>query len=136
MYTESHLDRISKGRRVLNKIILRLDHHINYQPPVAQSKHQIKVKDLKLLTDKLKAEDLLEVGPQRTHSASLTNISANPAAGVNGKSLRRWLSERIQMCQVRHYYQQFVPIPPSQLDDSASNDHPFLSDPVWTEMEL
>ena len=94
------------------------------------------MKDLRVLTEKLKTEDLLEAGPRRTHSTSLNNISANPAAGVNGKSLENWLDERIQMCRVRHYYQQFVTVPQSDLDDSASNDHPFLSDLAWMAMEI
>ena len=54
----------------------------------------------------------------KSHSTSLLYLSQNPAAAINGKSLKEFLQSRITKIQCRHYYLQFSRVPPSFTDDS------------------
>lgn len=65
------------------------------------------MQDVQLLVEKFESENLLEAGGNRTHSPSLLNTTRNPMAGINGQSLKDWISKRIEMCRIRQYYRQF-----------------------------
>lgn len=136
-YTDEHVERISKGRGVLNEMIVKLDQHINYHPPSGRYKDRMKIRDVRLLVGKLKDEKLLQQLGERSHSPSLNRVFGNPTSGINGKSFGHWMEERMEMCRVRHYYQQFNIVPPSYIEDSAlSTDHPFLSDLAWRDRPI
>lgn len=79
-----------------------------------------------MLVEQLKGENLLNIEAKRTHSPSLLSITANPLAGINGKSLKDWITQRMEMCRVRHYYQQFITVSPSYVEEEISVLYPNL----------
>lgn len=124
-YTQAHLDRVSKGRIVLKKVVERLDDSTGFHARTSRRSNEKHTKDVSILVQNYSGEKLFEDMTQmRTHSTALLTIPRNPLAGISGKSLRDWISGRIQMAQVRHYYRQFSEVASSFNDQSYSIIYP------------
>lgn len=123
MYTQPHIDRISRARGVLVKIIRQLDKELNYNAGFKPSKRVLAAKDIELLVEKYSEESLLEsvCDMSRSHSSSLLTVPSNPMAGTNGKSLLKWMNDRVELIKVRHYYQQFSQVAASYMDTTGAS---------------
>jgi len=124
VYTQPHIDRISRARGVLVKIIKRLDHELDYHQGSKPAKRDDKsMNDIKLLAEKYQKEDLLTLSSTspRSHSPTLLTVPANPISGTNGKSLRQWMDSRMELIRVRHYYQQYSQVAASFVDSTSSS---------------
>lgn len=106
-FTQAHLDRISKGRHRIDNMIQALDKELGYHGSQAGKRPGLAEGDVKALTELYAKANLLNREGIRAHSPALTNITRNLAGGVNGKSMREWLTERIELCRIRNYYRQF-----------------------------
>ena len=133
-YTQSHIDRVSRGRSVINQIVRKFTKSIDYH---TQSKKLVKKEadDTKALTELYRTTPLFTSEARiRVHSSSLGNISKNIiGAGLNGSSLNDWVQEWIQLSQLRNYYRQFMNKEPA-LDRSSSLE-PMCTDSEWSSFD-
>ena len=111
-YTQDHLDRISKGRCQMSRIIKALDKDIGFFHSTKMNRH-LSMDDINLLVESYQSAELFDdgrdsAGPMRTHSPKLLSICSNSMSAMNGKALLNWLKERIEICRIRQYYRQFV----------------------------
>lgn len=110
-YTQSQVDRISKGYSRIRQIVANLDKEINYHTTSGKNPASKDTKDVLLLVDLYNRESTNLIActtESRYHSVTTMNICKNLMAGLNGINLYKWIQERIQLGRIRHHYRQFV----------------------------
>lgn len=131
-FTQAHLDRISKGRCQMSKIMQQLDDELKYHAPVSKSRRELDMKDISMLTSLYVPADLLHsIRTTRAHSPTLLNVTENLMSGMNGQSLEQWLKDRIELCKIRQYYRQFYR-PKDTTHSTSSLD--LVPDSDWSSM--
>lgn len=132
IYTQAHLDRISKGRKKITDIIRALDRELGYYGSRMGTKAQLAKSDIKLLTELYSTSNLMQQSGPRVHSPSTFNVTKNISEGMNGKSLKEWLTERMELCRIRNYYRQFGNQPATHDPESSLDICP---DSDWSALD-
>lgn len=122
-FTQAHLDRVSRARSQITKMIRTLDEQIGHYPNKAAKTGQKDDNDVRMLTVLYQRCDLTaHTNSARVHSTSTCDVSQNLTAGMNGSSLKAWLLERLELCRIRNYYRQF-----SRKQHDSDGDDSFLN---------
>ena len=136
-FTDGHLDRVSKARSELSKVVRKLDGELGYRT-ANNTNRELSQQDIQLLFQCYESVDMLSEAQSqgiRTHSPSLLNLSSNCLSSMSGLSLRDWFKERFVKAEIRPYYKQFsgwqAPLDWTSFLDSIPETDESMSWAIW-----
>lgn len=105
--SQAHLDRLSLSLTARKKIILNVDHELQYYISKGDGSPNLNVEDILLLVEKYKSVDLFTCKNGRAHSLHLAHVKPNPMLYLTHENISTWLSNRLSILKTKPWYKQF-----------------------------